>query len=541
LSEPEPALTPSLPEFHSPSASPKIVKLPPIGQAGSVADADSGSRASVACIWRYTAAQQRQGARKIGPLYGVLFHPLRAGALIASSLLVGLAACVSTPLEAAEGESITELYDLLEEGSFDPEEAFDEDDFFAEMESKYATELTDDEGALLGVGDEEQDDEADLYDGEVAPYNPYVEFGSKIIVYPDGLIMKPFHFPKGFAKSIQGFISDYGDFPIYLQDPGKSQPLDSVRLDLREDWNTETWTDPRMPNVTSGTPVSLGDALFVTAVPELLAEVLDLIDVFSANATQIEIEARIVEVTRTDSLDIGFRPGREGLPIFGLPNHTFVRSADFSFPNSVSTAEALFSFSSVHSGLAFNAVLEAVAGLENVEIISRPKVAVREGARAEIINTTRVPYLQIKSLNTNGTFAAAISFLDVGVQMFVVPRVIGDDTIVLNIDIEASQETGSAVTFTSGSGDAQVQISSPKISTRKARTVVRLFEGQALVLGGLISERKIERETKIPILGDIPLIGHLFKSKLSSKEHTEVLFFIRPRILEGSDLNKPFE
>lgn len=460
------------------------------------------------------------------------------GAIAALSAL----ACVSAPPAPREEESIAQLHDLLEEGSFDPAESLDEEDFFAEMESKYeddSAQAPDD--SLLGVGKEEFEEEGDLYDGEVAPYNPYVEFGSQIKVYDDGRIMKPFYFPKGFAKQIQSFLGDYGEFPVYEPEPGKPQPLNSVRLDYREGWNTETWTDPRTPNVTPGTPVALGDALLVTAVPEILADVQDMIEVFSANTTQIEIEARIVEVTTTDSLDIGFRPGREGLPIFGLPNHTFVRSIDFSLPNSVANTEALFAFSSVHSGLAFNAILEAVAGLENVEIISRPKVAVREGARAEIVNTTRVPYLAIKSLNTNGTFAAGIEYLDVGVQMYVVPRVIGEKTIVLNIDIEASQETGSSVTFTSGVGDAQTQISTPEISTRKARTVVRLFEGQALVLGGLISERKIERETKIPILGDIPLIGNLFKSMRSSKERTEVLFFIRPRILVGSDMNKPFE
>ena len=77
-------------------------------------------------------------------------------------------------------------------------------------------------------------------------------------------------------------------------------------------------------------------------------------------------------------------------------------------------------------------------------------------------------------------------------------------------------------------------------SLRNARTVVRLEPGQAVILGGLISERTVERESKVPLLGDIPVLGTLFKSRLTSKEQTNVLFFIRPRILEGSDLNSPF-
>jgi len=80
----------------------------------------------------------------------------------------------------------------------------------------------------------------------------------------------------------------------------------------------------------------------------------------------------------------------------------------------------------------------------------------------------------------------------------------------------------------------------PQLSKRNARTIVRLEPGQAVILGGLISERTVDREQKVPLLGDIPLLGTLFRSKITSKEQSNVLFFIRPRILEGSDLNSPF-
>ncbi len=62
-----------------------------------------------------------------------------------------------------------------------------------------------------------------------------------------------------------------------------------------------------------------------------------------------------------------------------------------------------------------------------------------------------------------------------------------------------------------------------------------------MILGGLISERTVEREKKVPLLGDIPLLGILFRSTYKRTEKTNVLFFIRPRILRGTDLNRPFE
>jgi general secretion pathway protein D len=165
---------------------------------------------------------------------------------------------------------------------------------------------------------------------------------------------------------------------------------------------------------------------------------------------------------------------------------------------------------------------------------------VREGGRAEIVNITSIPFFEVGAINASGNFTTNLRFQDVGVQMYVIPRVVGTDTVILNIDIEASQQTGTAVTFTQGLGPNAQSISVPEISSRNAKTVVRLEPGQAVILGGLISERTVERESKIPIVGDIPVLGYLFKNTFRTKEQTNVLFFIRPRILAGSDLNSPF-
>jgi type II secretory pathway component GspD/PulD (secretin) len=80
----------------------------------------------------------------------------------------------------------------------------------------------------------------------------------------------------------------------------------------------------------------------------------------------------------------------------------------------------------------------------------------------------------------------------------------------------------------------------PSISARRASTTVRLEPGEAVVLGGLIAERTLERERKVPLLGDIPVIGNLFKNKYEITQQTNVLFYIRPRILQGMDLSPDF-
>ncbi len=420
-------------------------------------------------------------------------------------------------------------------------------------------------GGLAGAGGADElapsaaaeGDELEFLSGLVAgdelgdpPLNPYLEFGQNIIWYDlregdtERLIMKPYTFPGGTGSKIFSLLQSYGAFSLFaavkdgaIPDGLGPQPADSVLLDLREGFSVEAYSDPRGQGLRAPQAIALSDVLFVTAAADQLSEVEHFIDLFAAEVRQIEIEAKIVEVTTREALDLGVKPVNSSTPIFGFPNPgTFVNQIDFSFANSTDASKALFQLGAVFDGVTFNAVLEAVASFENVSIISRPKVAVREGGRADIVNVKRIPFYNVTAISASGIPTTSLQFQDVGVQMYVVPRVIGRDTVILNIDIEASQSTGTAVSFTVG--DSVIAV--PEISRRNARTVVRLEPGQAVILGGLISERTVERESKVPLVGDIPILGALFRSKLTSKEQTNVLFFIRPRILEGSDLNSPF-
>jgi len=381
------------------------------------------------------------------------------------------------------------------------------------------------------------------------PENPYLVFGRRIQVYPEsGLITKPFPLKVGTGKKLNDLLKTYGNFPLFdATDPnaGRQKP-ETVRLDLQEKWDMEPFVaDLRVAVPVGDDPtktdksVSLADWLIVTAGFERLKEVESFINIFAAGVPQIEIEAKIVEVSTTDTLDYGVRPVDLTTPIFGFPDSTFVNSFNFNLPNTANftTGDSLLTLGAVQNGMSFNAVLEALATYQNVSINSRPKIAVREGGRAEIVNTLQIPYYTVNSIAVNGQVAANLATLEVGVKLFVIPRVVGTRTVVLNIDVEASQEAGSATTFSLQNGQT---ISNPIIAKRGAKTIVYLEPGQAVILGGLISERTVERTRKTPILGDIPILGYLFKNKFTAKEQTNVLFFIRPRILQGTDLHREF-
>jgi type II secretory pathway component GspD/PulD (secretin) len=372
--------------------------------------------------------------------------------------------------------------------------------------------------------------------------NPYLIFGKRILVYPEsGLIMKPYPLRAGSGKQMLEFLQTYGNFPLW-QPGGAPQTADQVRLEVKEKIDQELFSNLRVSPPPPDTPLAVADWLIVVASAARLEEVESFINNFAAGVPQIEIEAKIVEVTLTNQLDIGVTPIDQSTPIFGFPSGGFVKSLNYNLPNSAGAINGLLTIGAVSDGVHFNAVLQALATFENVSIVSKPTIAVREGGRAAIVNTVKIPTYAVSGISTTTQFAATLNYEEVGIKLYVIPRVVGTQTVALNIDVEASAQSGTSVTFTVPPtvGSPGYTLSNPTLSKRAAETVVYLQPGQAVILGGLISERTVDEEQKVPLLGDIPLLGHLFKSTLKRKEQTNVLFFLRPRILQGTDLNREF-
>lgn len=370
------------------------------------------------------------------------------------------------------------------------------------------------------------------------PPNYYAIFGPRIIVHGEtGLISKPYPMRKGASTRMMDFITAYGDFPMWGGE-GPHTP-DHVHLSVLADMDTEFLSNSmRGEGPAPAKDVPMGDWLMVTASPEMLEEIEAFIDTFAGGPPQIEIEAKIVEWVVRDSLDLGI----SNVSV-DFPDQTLIDTLGWTFPNGGSPdtgGEFFAGISSIHDGVTYAAMFEALASYENVSIISRPKVAVRDGTKAKIEAITKLPYLKVTGINNSGNATTQLAYENVGVSLYVTPRLVGTGTIALQIDIEASQQTGNAVTLDILSGSASQAVSTPILSTRTAETVVYLKPQQAVILGGLISERTSEEETGIPLLKELPLLGYLFKSTFETTEKTTLLFFIRPRLIGGTDLNQPF-
>ncbi len=463
-------------------------------------------------------------------------RPRRSLLLLLGALVLALVGGCLTEEKRAEKEQRDRLTmemfrELIEEGTLTPVESME--DAFAGITPEAGMGATPEElkesARAPGVeapSETEAEEEPENY-VELPPVNPFALFGKRIKVHQDtGLITKPYPMQQTMADTVREFMIAYGDFPLWPPgaDPkpadGSQQPFDTVRVESQKGMSAnEHW-------------------LVVTANPQLLEDVEYFINTFAASPPRIEIEAKIVEWVVRDTLDLGVK---DASALF--PDHTLVDALEWGFPNTageISGGEFLATIGTLQDGVTYAAMFEALSSFENVSIISRPKVATDDGVKASIQATTRYPYLSIVSIAANGVANTKLDFLQFGIQLNVTPQLVGTDTVKLEINVEESQQVGSAVTFAVGGGDAAGQIPTPIMSTRRAEATVTLRPGQAVILGGLISERLTERERGIPVLKDIPVLGYLFKSTLEETETSTLLFFIRPRILEGTDLTQDF-
>jgi type II secretory pathway component GspD/PulD (secretin) len=338
--------------------------------------------------------------------------------------------------------------------------------------------------------------------------NLYQRFGAQILIRPDGRVTKFFPVRAERGKFLQDLIGRYVGIAAAQVELVPGADVQESRVN---------------PYQTPGPPtrVTISDWLVVTGSADEIERVERFINLYYTSVPQIEIEARIAEVTTNDILDIGVRPTDPTKPMIDITGFKFVDSLQSNFPNTSTASEGLLSLQAVQSPIQFQATLEFLQTRRDVDIISTPRIAVRNGGRAEIVNGNDIPYAEITTI-VGGVPTSTIRYKQTGVKLFVTPYLAGSDTVLLSLEVELSIPTNVVETFVA---------QSPIIATRSAKTDVNIRDGNTFVIGGLISTNNLEQVNKIPILGDIPIIGLLFRSTLTQKQYTEVLFFITPRVV----------
>ncbi|MEH8015823.1 hypothetical protein MN202_01140 [Rheinheimera muenzenbergensis] len=224
---------------------------------------------------------------------------------------------------------------------------------------------------------------------------------------------------------------------------------------------------------------------------------------------QILLEATIAEVTLIDDLSMGLE--------FAIQNGKFGYGTKGAF--GVKDFGGL-SLSYLDTGRELLAGLRAAK--TNINILSNPSLVVRDGVSANINIGTDIPTIGTTTLNPGTeTQSTTVEYRKTGVRMSVTPTINAQGLVVLQIDQSISNTI-----------DGSTVAGSPAIFERSLQTEVLAQSGQTIMLGGLISEKTTKSTTRVPLLGDIPLLGPLFRGQKDNVSKTELVILITPRVID---------
>jgi general secretion pathway protein D len=184
-------------------------------------------------------------------------------------------------------------------------------------------------------------------------------------------------------------------------------------------------------------------------------------------------------------------------------------------------------------GQDYQVTLRALATAGNAKILSRPSVIAANNQPATILIGQSVPLITSVRYDTFGNVINGVTYTDIGIILRVTPFITSQGLVQMILSPETSSvaATGGQV-ISSGPGGLN-PITAPAINKRSADTVVVTPDGQTVIIGGLIYQEKDEAESKIPFLGDIPLLGNLFKRKVTTEDKRELVIFLTPRVIQA--------
>lgn len=268
--------------------------------------------------------------------------------------------------------------------------------------------------------------------------------------------------------------------------------------------------------------------LIVRDAAAVLTQMEEMIAQIDKPERQVMIEARIVEANTNFTRSLGVKwntdwdnQGDPSSDTFSLNNMSTGLGGSFFIPvtNPASAGvTAAMTIGSLKNNFELDLRLSALENSGEGRIVSTPRITTLNGEQAVISQGTKIPFSSVSDTGTDVTFENA------ELKLSVTPEINPDGSILLEID--ASNSSVGTVVPTA-TGDAV------SIDEKKAQTKVLVRDGQTTVIGGIFIEQEQDAETGVPLLKDVPFLGHLFKSTTKSRERRELLIFITPRIVES--------
>ncbi|HYG22803.1 MAG TPA: hypothetical protein VEH04_08480 [Verrucomicrobiae bacterium] len=284
----------------------------------------------------------------------------------------------------------------------------------------------------------------------------------------------------------------------------------------------------------SGNLVVIGDESTIEQIRQVLAD-LDV------PRPQVLIKVVFLEVQHTEGRDIGIE-GAYGKNIGNGMTNNLATVFGANGLNSIVTnvfpvgpGQAVPALGSQTPGAGvyqilgsdFQATLRAIAQAGKAQLLSRPSILARDRQPATIQIGQNVPLITSVNFTALGAQQNGVSYTSIGIILRVTPYITSDGMVQMIISPETSQlNPNVSVPISAG-------VNAPAIDIRRADTVAITPNGQTVVIGGLMASDKASNESKVPFLGDIPILGNLFKRKTTAGTKTELLIFLTPHIVEA--------
>ena len=318
------------------------------------------------------------------------------------------------------------------------------------------------------------------------------------------------------AKNIADILSNVGN--------------QAIKSEAKNSGNAKTGSAPDTLFIQAD---ETSNALVISAPASIYPSLRAVIQQLDIRRAQVHIEAIIAEVSLDTSNELGVQwliaDNNDG-PVLSTQfsdSGTSIASIAAGGAAALPNGLALGLGQIKDSGLSFLTLIRALSGDSETNLLSTPSIVTIDNQEAEIIVGQNVPFVTGESTSSSTDVTnpfRTIERQDVGVSLKVKPQINEGDTITMELEQEVSNISGSAT--------SAVDIVTNK---RSIKTTVQLEDGELLVLGGLIDEKVIKSEQKVPGLGDIPFIGALFRSSKNTKVKQNLLVFIRATIIKDPD------
>ena len=263
-----------------------------------------------------------------------------------------------------------------------------------------------------------------------------------------------------------------------------------------------------------------GNRLVVVATPGMIDQVRGVINELDVPPVQIMLETEVIEVSTNDLADLGIDWSKITKQTIILTEGPHDESSTDVIPSEMGFLSGGLADDIYHQAEALEVAIDLLETEGKARVLTRAKLATLNNRKAEIHIGDVIPYT-VTGLTTGGLYEVRVEKEEVGVQVSVTPRAAGDGHITVMVEPNVSTIVGFR-----GPNDEI-----PWTKERRATTQVRVMDGQTFMIAGLLSEDETTVTQKVPILGDIPLLGYLFQHQNNQIKNSDLLIKITPTIV----------